>query len=63
MNMKKDNSIKSAISECLDKVAYIIATAEFDENGRFSDKVLTRLYAAEDLITLVEKELKQTGVI
>lgn len=63
MNMKKDNFTAKAISECLDKLGYIIAACEFDEQGNINDRLLNRLYAAQDLIELVQNELKQIGAI
>lgn len=63
MNMKKDKATAKAISECLDKLGYIIAACEFDEQGNISDRLLNRLYVAQDLIELVQNELKQIGAI
>lgn len=63
MNMEKNKFLAKAVSECLDKVAYIIAACEFDEQGNISDRLLNRLFVAEDLIELVENELKQKGAI
>ena len=63
MNMEKNKFLAKAVSECLDKVAYIIAACEFDEQGNINDRILNRLYVAQDLIELVEKELKQIGAI
>lgn len=61
--MKKDKATTKAISECLDKLGYIIAACEFDEQGNISDRLLNRLYVAQDLIELVQNELKQKGAI
>ena len=63
MNMEKNKFLAKAVSECLDKVAYIIAACEFDEQGNISDRLLNRLFVAEDLIELVENELKKVGAI
>ena len=61
--MKKDKFTAKAISKCLDQLGYVVAACEFDEEGNISNKLLHRLYAAEDLIELVETELKQIGAI
>lgn len=61
--MEKNKFLAKAVSECLDKVAYIIAACEFDEQGNISDRLLNRLFVAEDLIELVENELKKVGAI
>lgn len=63
MNMKKDKATAKAISECLNKLGYIIAACEFDEQGNISDRLLNRLYVSQDLIELVQNELKQIGAI
>ena len=63
MNMEKNKFLAKAVSECLDKVAYIIAACEFDEQGNINDRILNRLYVAQDLIELVQSELKQIGAI
>lgn len=63
MNMKKDKATAKAISECLNKLGYIIAACEFDEQGNINDRLLNRLYVAQDLIELVQNELKQIGAI
>lgn len=63
MNMKKDKATAKAISECLDKLGYVIAACEFDEQGNINDRLLNRLYVAQDLIELVQNELKQKGAI
>lgn len=63
MNMKKDKATAKAISECLDKLGYIIAACEFDEQGNINDRLLNRLYVSQDLIELVQNELKQIGAI
>ena len=61
--MKKDKFTAKAIDKCLDQLGYMIAACEFDEEGNISNKLLNRLYVAEDLIQLVETELKQIGAI
>jgi hypothetical protein len=61
--MKKDKFTAKAIDKCLDQLGYMIAACEFDEEGNISNKLLNRLYVAEDLIQLVESELKQIGAI
>lgn len=61
--MEKNKFLAKAVSECLDKVGYIIAACEFEEQCNISDKLLNRLYVAEDLIELVQNELKQKGAI
>lgn len=63
MNMKKDKFTAKAISECLNKLGYIIAACEFDEQGNINDRLLNRLYVAQDLIELVQNELKQIVAI
>ena len=61
--MKKDKFTERAFIGCLDKLGYIIAACEFDEQGNISDRLLNRLYVAQDLIELVETELKKMGAI
>ena len=63
MNMKKDQFTAKAFDKCLDKLGYIIAACEFDEQGNINDRILNRLYVAQDLIELVQSELKQIGAI
>ncbi len=46
--MEKNKFLAKAVSECLDKVGYIIAACEFDEQGNISDRLLNRLYVAQD---------------
>ena len=61
--MKKDQFTAKAFEECLDKLGYIIAACEFDEDRTADDRLLNRLYVAQDLIELVETELKKVGAI
>ena len=61
--MEKNKFLAKAVSECLDKVAYIIAACEFDEQGNINDGVLNKLYVARELLYMVENELKQKGAI
>lgn len=61
--MKKDKFMEKAFIGCLDKLGYIIAACEFDEERTADNRLLNRLYVAQDLIELVEKELKRIGAI
>jgi hypothetical protein len=63
MNMKKDKFTAKATDKCLSELENVIVACEFDEQGNISDRILNRLYAAQDLIELVQSELKQIGAI
>lgn len=63
MNMKKDKFTAKATDKCLSELENVIAACEFDEQGNISDRILNHLYAAQDLIELVQSELKQIGAI
>ena len=61
--MKKDKFTAKATDKCLSELENVIAACEFDEQGNINDRILNRLYAAQDLIELVQNELKQIGAI
>ena len=61
--MKKDKATAKAIGKSLETLEYVIVACEFDEQGNINDRILNRLYAAQDLIELVQSELKQKGAI
>ena len=61
--MTKDKFTAKALNKCLEKVEYVIVACEFDEQGNINDGVLNKLYAAKDLLYMVENELKQAGAI
>ena len=63
MNMKKDKFTAKATDKCLSELENVIAACEFDEQGNINDRILNHLYAAQDLIELVQSELKQIGAI
>lgn len=61
--MKKDKATAKAIVKSLETLEYVIVACEFDEQGNISDRLLNRLYVAQDLIELVETELQKVGAI
>ena len=61
--MTKDKVTAKALDKCLDKLGYVIAACEFDEQGNINDGVLNKLYVAQNLLYMVETELKQAGAI
>lgn len=61
--MTKDKVTAKALDKCLDKLGYVIAACEFDEQGNISETLLNKLYVAQDLLYMAENELKQVGAI
>ena len=61
--MKKDKATAKAIEKSLETLEYVIVACEFDEQGNISDRLLTKLYAARELLTLAENELQKVGAI
>ena len=61
--MKKDKATAKAIGKSLERLEYVITSCEFDEQGNISDRLLTKLYAARELLTLAENELQKVGAI
>ena len=61
--MKKDKATAKAIRESLKTLEDVIVACEFDEQGNISDRLLTKLYAARELLTLAENELQKVGAI
>jgi hypothetical protein len=61
--MTKDKFTAKALDKCLEKVEYVIAACEFDEQGNINNGVLNKLYVARDLLYMVENELKKVGAI
>lgn len=61
--MKKDKATAKAIGKSLKTLEYVIVACEFDEQGNIGDRLLTKLYAAKELLTLAENELKRIGAI
>jgi hypothetical protein len=61
--MKKDKFTAKATDKCLSELENVIVACEFDEQGNISDRLLTKLYAARELLTLAENELQKVGAI
>ena len=61
--MTKDKFTAKALDKCLEKVEYVIAACEFDEQGNIDDRLLNKLYVARDLLYMAQTELKQAGAI
>ena len=61
--MKKDKETAKAIGKSLETLEYVIVACEFDEQDNIGDRLLTKLYAAKELLTLAENELQKVGAI
>lgn len=61
--MTKDKFTAKAFDKCLEKLEYVIAACEFDEQGNIDDGVLNKLYVARELLYMVQTELKQAGAV